>query len=106
MDYFQAVTEGRERVKSAVELLEKVVGPSYPMLFLKLGVSPWTPVGREMLHKVVQGKNSTAALVICDSDGNSKSMSGWVPAEKAEEFSRALESEGVHEFAGEVKLPL
>ncbi len=106
MDYFQAVTEGRERIKEALEILERVAGPSYPMLFLKLGVTPWTPVGKETLHKIVPGKNSMAAIVICDSEGNSKAMSGWVTAEKAGEISKVLGSEGVKEFAGEVKLPI
>lgn len=106
MDYFQAVTEGRGKVREAVELLQSIAGPCYPMLFLKLGVTPWTPVGGEMLHKVVRGKNSTAALVICDGDGNSKSMSAWLSAEKADEFSRKLADQGVKEFPGEVKLPI
>jgi hypothetical protein len=106
VDYFLAVKEGRRRVSQAVSALQEVAGPSYPMLFLKLGITDWTPVGEEMLHKVVPGKNDTAALVICDEDGNSKAMSTWVPAEKAKEFSRTLELKGVPVFPGEVKLPI
>jgi len=60
------------------------------MLFLKLGVMDWTPVGEEMLHKVVPGKNGMAALVICDGEGNSKAMSGFFPEEKATEYSKSL----------------
>ncbi len=76
------------------------------MLFLKLGLTDWTPVGEEMLHKVVPGKNSTAALVVCDAEGNSKAMSTWVPEAKAEEYARILESKGVPQFPGDVKLPI
>lgn len=106
MDYFAAVKEGRSRVSRAVSALQEVAGPSYPMLFLKLGVTDWTPVGEEMLHKIVPGKNRTAALVICDGDGNSKAMSAFVPDEKAEEFSLALERLGIPDFPGDVKLPI
>jgi hypothetical protein len=76
------------------------------MLFLKLGLTDWTPVGEEMLHKVVPGKNALAALVICDGDGNSKAMSAFVPEEKATEYSKSLELKGIPEFPGEVKLPI
>ncbi len=106
MDYFAAVQEGRARVNRAVGALQEVAGPSYPMLFLKLGVSDWTPVGEEMLHKIVPGKNGTAALVICDSEGNAKAMSTWVPTSTADEFARALESKKILAYPGDVKLPI
>jgi hypothetical protein len=76
------------------------------MLFLKIGITEWTPVGKEMLHSLVPGKNGTAAVVICDADGNSKTMSAWVPAAKAEEIARTLESKQVPRYDGEVKLPI
>lgn len=106
MDYFNAVKEGRNRVNRAVSVLQEVAGPSYPMLFLKLGVTDWTPVGEEMFHKIVPGKNNTAALVICDADGNSKTMSAFVSEGKAREFSRGLEGRGIPVFPGDVKLPI
>ena len=106
MDYFDAVQEGRRRVNAAVDLLQSVAGPCYPMLFLKIGVSDWTPVGTEMLHKIVPGKNGTAALAVCDAEGNSKTMSSWLPEERAGELARILASRGIAEFAGEVKLPV
>jgi len=90
----------------AVRALQEVAGPTYPMLFLKLGISDWTPVGEEMLHKLVPGKNETAALVICDADGNAKAMSGWVSTSKANELARLLESKGIPVFSGDVKLPI
>ena len=86
MDYFRAVQEGRRRVNLAVGALQEVAGPSYPMLFLKLGAGDWTPVGEEMLHQVLPGKNEKAAVVVCDSDGNSKAIRRWVPPAKAQEF--------------------
>ena len=107
MDYFEAVQVGRERVKEAIEFLQSVVGPCYPMLFLKIGVADWTPVGEEMLHAVVPGKNETAALVICDSDGNAKTMSSsWVSSANAEAYSQILIERGIPKFDGEVKLPI
>jgi len=106
LDYFTAVQLGRGRVGKAVQKLQEVAGPSYPMLFLKLGISDWTPVGEEMLHKVVPGKDGTAALVICDGDGNSKAMSAWVPELRAAEFSKKLETMGIPVYPGDVKLPI
>lgn len=106
MDYFEAVKEGRRRVNLAISILQEVAGPCYPMLFLKLGVPDWTPVGEEMMHKVVPGKNETAAVVICDGDGNAKSMSAFVSAEKAREFGASLGLRGVPPYPGDVKLPI
>ncbi len=106
MDYFGAVQVGRRRVNQAISLLQSVAGPSHAVLFLKLGVAEWTPVGEEMLQKVIPGKQGTAALVICDSDGNSKAMSAWLPDEKVSEDSRLLEARGIQVFDGDVKLPI
>jgi len=101
-----AVQEGRRRVNRAVGALQEVAGPSYPMLFLKLGASNWDPVGEEMLHKLIPGKNESAAIVICDADGNSKAMSDWFPVQRAEECSKKLVLKGVPVYSGEVKLPI
>ncbi len=106
MDYFAAVQEGRSRVKKAVEILQEVAGPSSPVLFLKMGIEEWTPVGAEVLFAVVSGKDETAAVVVCDLDGNSKAISAWVPASKAEEYARSLESRGLSRYDDEVKLPI
>ncbi|MBI3840399.1 MAG: hypothetical protein HY297_00330 [Thaumarchaeota archaeon] len=106
MDYFEAVQKGRSRVKDAIDVLQEVAGPCYPMLFLKIGITEWTPVGEEMLYSVVPGKGAMAAIVICDADGNSKTMTPMVPAARASDFSKALEARGVPKFNGEVKLPV
>jgi hypothetical protein len=106
LDYFEAVKEGRRRVTLAVSALQEVAGPCYPMLFLKLGVTDWTPVGEEMLHKLVPGKNDTAAVVVCDGEGNAKAMSAFVPTDRAREFGKSLELRGVPVFPGDVKLPI
>lgn len=106
MDYFSAVQEGRKRVNRALNLLQEVAGPSYPMLLLKLGSANWAPVGEEMMHKVVPGKNETAAMVICDAEGNSKAMSAWFESSKADGYSKILEAQGIPVFPGEVKLPI
>lgn len=76
------------------------------MLFLKLGVRDWTPVGEELLHQVVPGNGEKAAVVVCDSDGNAKAMSTWVDPAHAAEFSKELEGEGISVYSGEVKLPI
>jgi hypothetical protein len=106
LDYFTAVQEGRRRVTRAMGVLQELAGPSHPVLFLKMGMTDWTPVGEEMLWQVLPGKDGTQALVICDSDGNSKAMSGWLAPEKAAECSRTLEQRGVPQFSGELKLPI
>ena len=105
-EYFAAVQEGRRRVNRAVALLQGVAGPSYPMLFLKMGLEEWTPVGDEMLQKAIPGRNDTAAVVVCDADGNSKAMSSWMTPARASECAKILEARGVAVFPGEVRLPI
>ncbi|MBI3859668.1 MAG: hypothetical protein HY296_05440 [Thaumarchaeota archaeon] len=105
MDYFAAVQQGRTRVQKAVEVLQEVAGPSYPLLFLKIGNPEWTPVGEELLCAIVPGKNSTGSVVLCDSEGNSKAMSTWVKMSDAESFLLSLDSKGIPKYEGEVKLP-
>ena len=90
----------------AVAILQEVAGPSYPMLFLKLGLPDWTPVGDEMMHKVVPGKEGTAALVICDAEGNAKAMSGWILADQAQTLATVLESKKISAYLGDVQLPI
>lgn len=106
MNYFEAVQEGRRRVNDAIALLQAIAGPCYPMLFLKMGVPEWTPVGTETLRKLIPGKGDTWALVICDADGNAKTMSAFVGRESALSFDRELDGRGVREFEGEVHLPI
>ncbi len=106
MDYFSAVQEGRKRVNAATGLLQEVAGPCHPMLFLKIGAQSWTPVGEELLQQLIPGKEGTSAVVLCDSDGNAKTMSDWLPKEKAEEIANSLSSKGIPVFVGEVKLPI
>ena len=105
-DYFTAVQTGRARARHALEKLQEVAGPSYPVLFLKTGTEDWTPVGEEELFALVRGKGGTVAVVICDSDGNAKAISSWSNYANAERLSRALEAKGCAKFEGEVKLPI
>ena len=106
MDYFEAVQEGRARTQNAVNLLQDAAGPCYPMLFLKAGSGNWTPVGEEILYAVVPGKEGTAAVVICDAEGNSKAMTTWVQPNVADGYARALASKGLAKYDGEVNLPI
>jgi len=86
--------------------LQEVAGPSYPVLFLKTGTSGWNPVGEENLYSTVAGKEGTAAVVICDSDGNTKAMSSWMGKGDAAKSASLLKSKGIELFRGEVKLPV
>ncbi len=97
---------GRARVNAALEFLQGFAGVCHPLLFLKMGASEWTPVGEEMLYALVPGKNSRVALVICDRDGNSKTMSDWLPESEGKKISDALSAKGIARFDGEVKLPV
>ena len=106
MDYFTAVQTGRARVKSALEKLQEVAGPSYPVLFLKMGVQEWTPVGEEELFSLVPGKEAKAAAVICDAGGNSKAMTSWLDRADAERIADELKLKGLVRYEGEVKLPV
>jgi len=76
------------------------------VLFLKMDSQEWAPVGEENLLATVGGKNSTAAVVICDGEGNSKAISGWVSEDVAERFAHALQARGISRFGGEIKLPI
>lgn len=89
-----------------MDSLQEVAGLSYPVLFLKMGREDWTPVGEEELFALVNGKEGTAAVVLCDADGNSKAISGWVSATDAERFCSSLASSGIRRYEGEIKLPI
>lgn len=106
MEYFAAVQEGRARVKRSVEVLQRVAGPSYPVFFLKAGRQDWAPVGVEERYALVRGKDGTAALVICDAEGNAKAISAWLSADAADASAKALKAEGLERHEGEVKLPV
>jgi hypothetical protein len=106
LDYFKAVQEGRRRVQSSLSLLEEAAGPSHAVLFMKTGRTDWSPVGEENLYSTIDGKGGTTAVVICDSDGNTKAMSGWLSSEDAEKSASVLQSRGLGHFLGEVKLPV
>jgi hypothetical protein len=105
LDYFSAVQLGKSRVQRAVEVLQEVAGPSYPVLFLKERPGEWTPVGEETLCSVVKGEDNLAAVIVCDSDGNAKAMSVWLTEDKAQELAAMLEAGGMSRFGGEVRLP-
>lgn len=106
MDYFDAVQTGRARAKRSLETLQGVAGPAYPVLFLKMGMQEWTPVGEEELFSLVSGKEEKAAVVICDSDGNSKAMTSWLERSDAERVAADLKVKGLAHYVGEVKLPV
>ena len=106
MDYFTAVQEGKHRSAKAVDALTQVAGASYPVLFLKTGREDWTPVGDENLCAMVHGKGRAAAVVLCDSEGNAKAISGWISEEDAARVMTTLQSQGLHPYTGEVKLPV
>jgi hypothetical protein len=106
MEYFRAVQEGKTRVQSALQILQGIVGIANPVLFVKMKYDKWEPVGQENLYSVLLGKNDTAAVVVCDSDGNTKAMSGWLSRAEAEKAASALSSSGLQRFDGEIKLPI
>ncbi|HXW36461.1 MAG TPA: hypothetical protein VEJ36_00960 [Nitrososphaerales archaeon] len=106
MDYFTAVQKGKSRVKVSVETLQAIAGPCYPMLFLKTGLADWTPVGDEQLFSTLRRGDGTAALVICDADGNSKAVSAWFSEATASGYAAELRTRGLVEYIGVVKLPL
>jgi hypothetical protein len=106
MDYFTAVQQGRSRVRAATEILQDVAGASYPVLFLKMGGDKWEPVGEEMLYSLVPGTGGTTAVVICDSDGNTKAISSWMEEKAARTSAAALEAKGIRNFTGKPKLPV
>jgi len=89
-----------------MEILQAAAGAASPVLFLKMGTDEWIPVGEESLFALVGGKGAAAAVVICDSEGNSKAMSPWLPSDQAEAAAKTLSARGLARFGGEVKLPI
>lgn len=83
-----------------------MAGPAYPVLFLKMGMPDWSPVGEEELFSIVAGKEGEAAVVVCDSEGNSKAMSSWLEMSDAERVATELRAKGLVRFDGDVKLPI
>jgi hypothetical protein len=106
VDYFRAVQEGRLRVQSALKILQENVGSANPVLFVKMKYDKWEPVGEENFYSVLAGKNDTAAIVICDGDGNTKAMSTWMSRWEAENAAASISAKGLQSFKGEVKLPI
>ena len=62
-------------------------------------------MGEEDLFSVVEGKNSTAAVVVCDREGNSKAITAWVSPSEAQAIGQTLAAKGMSKFEGEVRLP-
>ncbi len=69
-------------------------------------MADWNPVGEENLYSIVNGKNDTAAVVICDSDGNTKAMSRWLGREVVAQSASQLQAKGIERYNGDVKLPI
>jgi hypothetical protein len=106
VDYFNAVQEGRARVRKAIAVLDSLLAPSSPVLFLKMDTKDWTPVGEETMVALVKGQDQKSAIVICDADGNSKAISAWVTDTVAQETLKSLEGKGLGKFEGELRLPI
>jgi hypothetical protein len=104
MNYIDAIKEGRKRVVDSLKLLNQAGSPSYPLLFLKMDTEDFTPVGEENMFSVLEDKNRRA-VVLCDKDGYAKAITSWMSTENAERVIRFLESLGLSNYKGSIKMP-
>jgi hypothetical protein len=69
---------------------------------IKQGKSGFDPVGEEDLAGRITRGNETM-LFICDNDGYAKAQSKPLSIEKGEELFKKMLTDGMPEFAGEIK---
>ena len=115
MQYFAALKIGEKRVKTAREYLNKISnGQAMPALALKDNQSDvWEPVGDENLYAVLNDAGgyvltdvSGYMIVLCDKNGVSKSIVRGLNVERKDTMIKALQSDNIQEYKGQVSLPV
>ena len=115
MQYFVALKIGEKRVKTAREYLNKISnGQAMPALALKDNQSDvWEPVGDENLYAVLNDAGgyvltdvSGYMIVLCDKNGISKAIVRGLNVERKDTMVKALQSDNIPEYKGQVSLPV
>ena len=115
MQYFNALKIGQKRVQMARDLLNKFTnGKAMPALALRDNkTNVWEPVGEENLYAIVDESSgfvltdtSGYLLVLCDKNGISKALVQGLSKEQKDETVKMLEAENIHQYKGNVSLPV
>ncbi len=115
MQYFVALKIGEKRVKTSREYLNKISnGQAIPALALKDNQSNvWEPVGDENLYAVLNDAGgyvltdvSGYMIVLCDKNGISKAIVRGLNVERKDTMVKALQSDNIQEYKGQVSLPV
>ncbi|HKU32889.1 MAG TPA: hypothetical protein VJR22_03475 [Candidatus Nitrosotalea sp.] len=115
MQYFVALKIGEKRVKTAREYLNKISnGQAMPALALKDTQSNvWEPVGDENLYAILNDAGgyiltdvSGYMVVLCDKNGISKAIVRGLDVERKDMMIKALQSDNIQEYKGQVALPV
>ena len=102
MQYHKAAHIGRERAQKAQMKLFDYAGFAMLTYTIKQDKAGFEPVGEEELAgKMTRG--SEAMLFICDKDGFAKAQSKPMPIDQGEEIYKKMLTDGIQEFAGEIK---
>ncbi|HEY7733615.1 MAG TPA: hypothetical protein VIB07_02360 [Nitrososphaera sp.] len=102
MQYHKAAHIGKERAQKAQMKLFDYAGFAMLTYTIKQGKGGFEPVGEEDLAGRMTRGNE-AMLFICDKEGYAKAQSRPMPAGKGEEIFRKMLSDGMAEFAGQIK---
>lgn len=106
MQYFEAVRRGEVVAARAQGLLASYTGYAVAAMIVKEGSDGWMPVGEESLVAVVRKDENFCVLVVCDSDGYVKAMSGSLPCRVAESIASKMMKEGFGKYEGRLVLPV
>ena len=115
MQYFQALQEGKKRVATAREYLNKITnGKAMPALALRdTNSNVWEPVGEENLYAFVDESSgfvltdsSGYIVAICDKNGISKAIVQGVTDEQKDQMEKMFVLDKIPEYKGKVSLPV
>jgi hypothetical protein len=102
VQYHKAAHIGKERAQKAQMKLFDYAGFAMLTYTIKQGKEGFEPVGEEdFAGKMTRG--SEAMLFICDKEGYAKAQSRPMPAGKGEDIFKKMLSDGMTEFAGQIK---
>lgn len=103
MQYHQAVRIGQERARRSQMTLFSYSGFAMLTLTVKKSQGTFVPVGEKELVAAVE-KQEGWIVVIVDEEGYAKSQSKILSENEAKEILKKATSEGIPEYAGQIRL--
>jgi len=100
MQYFQAVTIGKERASKSQMTLFKLAGFAMLTLTTKKVDGKFFPVGEENLTAVIQTPDGYVTILV-DEDGCTKAQSKALDKEEAVKIFKKARESGIEEYSGE-----